>query len=171
MLINFDGFNGTYVNSISINGTVYAGEPIPVSPTSSSVIFEITTNAGYQLNVDSFVEYIATLYGENSTDTLIISEPVVNENNETTYQFRLNMRYMQDSITDNALLLSLIVEEGGAGGEDSLLWVYIVVPIVAVIIIGLVVFFIIRSRRGGGKGKVKAAKETKKEESYKDYYI
>lgn len=171
VLISFDGFDSSYVKAITLGGTLYEGEAIPVSPTSSSIIVEITTNAGYQLNVDSFVEYITTLYGENSTDTLIISEPTVNENNETTYQFRLNMRYMQDSITDNALLLSLIVEEGGAGGEDSLLWVYIVAPIAAAIIIGLGIFFIVRSKRGGGKGSSKVIKETKKEESYKDYYI
>lgn len=171
VLISFDGFDSTYVKSISLSGTLYEGEPIAVAPTSSSVILEVTTNAGYQLNVNSFVEYITMLYGENSTDTLIITEPTVNENNETTYQFRLNMRYMQESITDNALLLSLIVEEGGAGGEDSLLWVYIVVPIVAVIIIGLIIFFIVRSKRGGGKGKAKAAKVVKKEENYKDYYV
>ena len=167
--ISFDGFDNTFIKSISVSGILYQGEPIDVSPTSSSVMIELTTNAGYQLNVDSFVEYIAALYGDFSTDTLITTEPTV-ANDETTYQFRLNMRYLQDSITDNSLIISLIVEEGGSGGEDSLLWVYIVVPIVAVIIIGVVVFFIVRNRRGGG-GKIKTAKETKKEDNYKDYYI
>ncbi len=169
VLVSFDGINSDNIKTISLGGNLYTGQAIAVSPTSTSIILEITTNSGYELNVNSFVEYIERLYGDNSTDTLIVSEPAVNEDNETTYQFRLNMRYMQDNISSNQLALSLIVDKDGSGGGGSLLWLYILIPVVVGVGVGLALFFIIRNKKGGKGGR--KAKTNKKDDNYLDYYV
>ena len=167
ILISIDGFTDDNISGITISGAQFEGEAIAVSPSSSSVIVEITTSRGYVLDVEAFTNSIARLYGNNPTDTLIVSEPLIDDEGRTTYQFRLNMRYMQDSLEGRELNLTLQLAEDGSANGNDLLWVYIVVPIVAVLIIGLIIFLIIRKRRGGRRPK--APKE--KKQNYRDYYI
>ena len=98
---------------------------------------------------------------------MVVSEPATDDAGMTTYQFRLNMRYLQDSLEGRELNLTLQLIEDGSAGGDNLLWVYIVVPIVAALLIILIIVLIVRKRRGGRRPK--APKE--KKQNYRDYYI
>lgn len=174
VLVSIDASGMDNIKSITLASAVYEGEPIAVSPTSTSVILEIVTLKNYTMDIDAFVSYVQRLYGDNSTDTLIVSDPVTNEEGETTYSYRLNMRYITE-INDNKLTLSVQVVNDGGNMDDGMLWVYIVVPIVAVIIIGVVIFIIVRRRKYGGGGRGgkggSSGSEKKKPASYKDYYV
>ena len=167
--VTIGNFDETMISSVTLRGITYEGQNINVPYNSTNVTLVVVTNPGYVMDVTSFTSFIQRLYGTNSTDGLA-SEPVTNAEGQTTYQYTLNMRYMQNGLTDNQLALTLYVVEDETDNGDPLLWVYIVVPIIAVIIIGIVIFLIIR-RKGGGKTKEKVKKEKKKEENYRDYYV
>ena len=173
ILIDFDITGAEFVKSIKVSNVEYQGAGIPVPPNSTSTVIEITTNADCMMDVDSFAAYVQRVYGNNPTDTLL-TDPVTNAENETTYTFRLNMNYVQ-GLTDNTLNLPLSFSEDQAVNKN-LLWLYITAPIVGAIIIGVVIFFIVRKyRNGGGTGKggkgQKVAKTKEKEVSYRDYYL
>ena len=168
--VTIGNYNDTMINSVSIRGIVYDGQSINVPYNSTNVTLVVVTNPGYVMDVTSFTSFIQRLYGSNST-TGLAYEPIVDANGQTTYQYTLNMRYMQENLTGNQLSLSLYVAKDDSNNGNSLLWVYIVVPIVVAIIIGVVIFLIVRRKGGGGSAKAQAKKEKKKEENYRDYYV
>ena len=167
--IDIANFDEDMIESITIRGTAYEGEAIKTPFNSTSVTFVVITKEGYAINEEEFLSYIQRLYSENSTSGLGFTS-TQNADGSTTYQFTLNMRYLENSLTTNQFTVNLYVEEDESNNGDPLLWVYIVVPIVAVLIIGLVIFLIVR-HKGGGNGKSQSRKEKKKEENYRDYYV
>lgn len=172
--------SGTGIKSIKFSGKEYDGNTVKeilVSPNNSSIPLEVVTNKGYQINVDEFIRDIAELYGDNSTDYTLVEDPHVDEETgETTYNFQLNMRFINAETLENySLKLSFMVEQDGGGNGKTFLWIYITIPVVVLIVVGVVVFIIIRRRRkmasddiGGSSSKQKENKP--KKESYKDYY-
>lgn len=170
ILVSFGEPNSKYVKSIKFSGITYDGTPIAVSPNHAKNL-EIVTLKGYKLNTKAFQDFVKTLYGENSTETLIVADPEVNLEGETTYKFSLNMKYV-GQVKNNALAVQLQIDEDDSNSNADLLWLWITIPCVAVLLIGLIIFIIIRRRRGGGKGGKggKIGKVRVKKVSYKDYY-
>lgn len=170
ILVNFGEANSKYIKSIKFSGITYTGLPIAVSPNQSKNL-EIVTTKGYKLNVKAFEDFVKILYGDNSTETLIVSDPEVNAEGETTYKFSLNMKYVGE-VKNNTLAVQLQIDEDDSNSSADLLWLWITIPCAGVLLIGLVIFIIVRHKRGGGKGGKggKVGKVKVKKESYKDYY-
>lgn len=171
ILISFGDVNSKYIKSIKFGGVDYDGTPIAVSPNHAKNL-EIVTAENYKLNVKAFTDAIQTLYGENSIETLVVSEPEESQNGETTYKFSINMRSIQ-GLEDNNLSITLEVVEDDSNKNDNMLWLYIALPVAGVLIIGIIVIVLVKRSRGGGGGKGgKAGSSTAKPKktSYKDFY-
>lgn len=168
--VSFTSISDTTIKSIKIGGQAYIGEEIRISPNNNRLSIEIVTQKNYILNYTSFINSLKERFGENVI--MMTSDPLTNEEGETTYNFRFDMRHVQ-GIDDNQLAMALSVTQDNTSSGNDLLWLYITLPIVAVVIIGVVVFIIIRRRGGGGKGRGKntTSADTKKQDSYSDYYI
>ena len=168
--VSFTSISDTTIKSIKIGGQAYIGEEIRISPNNNRLSIEIVTQKNYILNYTSFINSLKERFGENVI--MMTSDPLTNEEGETAYNFRFDMRHVQ-GIDDNQLAMALSVTQDNTSSGNDLLWLYITLPIVAVVIIGVVVFIIIRRRGGGGKGRGKntTSADTKKQDSYSDYYI
>lgn len=170
ILVDFGDLSNSRIKSIKFSGVDYEGQPIAVSPNHAKNL-EITVSSGFKLNVKAFEDAIKKLYGEEyNTDTLIISDPEVDEEGNTTYKFSINMKYIDEPGTE--LKFNFQVDEDDSKNKNNLLWLYIAIPCAGVLLIGIIIFIIIRRRRGGGKGgkNMKAVKTKAKKESYKNYY-
>ncbi len=167
--VDFGQYNTNMVKSITFGGKLYEGVPIEVSPTSSPSLV-VVVGKDYAIDIDAFTRDIKAIYGNNSTQTLITSQPEKNEEDgSTTYRFSINLRYVQE-FDNGSLKLSFMIKKDGGNGLNNLLWLYITLPIVVVVAAVVVIIIILRKRRNSGSKGDGQAKVKEKKVSYKDFY-
>lgn len=170
--------------SVNFDGQEYEGEGLKVS-SSALIDLVVTVEAGYELDIDKFLQAVQSLYGSYSTNAVSKSTRV-NENGETEYRFVLNMGYIKERLgaNNNEFSISLTSIRTQDGDENDLLWLWITLPIVGVLLIGgVVIFIVVRNYRykhgagkfGGGtskgsKASNKKVKEKSSKNDFKDFY-
>ena len=169
ILVDFGAIDRSLIKSVKFNNVEYVGDAIAVSPNQTKYL-EVLTAKDYKLDLTSFTNSIKALYGSNSIDSLIVSDPQVNENGETLYKFALNMRSME-ALSKKELSLKLEALKDNSNSSANMIWVWIGVGAVALIIVVVAVILIIK-KTSFGKSKNKKSKTSKTKEktiNYKDY--
>ncbi len=161
------------------NGQEYDGTPIKVAKSAQSAEIVATCKKGYEIDTDKFLTSIAKMCNLTNTDSVMPSDPYLNEEDELVYRFYINISKLPEN--NNSVTFSLTSIQSQNDDANSLLWLWILIPVVGVLIIGGIVAFILirryRFKHGAGKfgstnagasGKAKKVKEKKPD--YKDFY-
>ena len=168
--IDFSNLNTDRINSITVSGTTYEGNPITVLRTLTNLSVVVTMNEGYDFDSANFLTLIRSLYNENVAQEDVIRNSAVNSDGLNTYTLSINVAKIYENTQGQSITLSVptIVEDGGDG--NGLLWLWITLPCV-VVVLGVGIFLIIYfKKRGQAKANVQK-REKEKEVSYKDYYL
>lgn len=168
--IDFSNLNTDRINSITVSGTTYEGNPITVLRTLTNLSVVVTMNEGYDFDSANFLTLIRSLYNENVAQEDVIRNSAVNSDGLNTYTLSINVAKIYENTQGQSITLSIptVVEDGGDG--NGLLWLWITLPCV-VVVLGVGIFLIIYfKKRGQAKANVQK-REKEKEVSYKDYYL
>lgn len=172
--VKFSIKSDDFVNKITIDGELYTGDDVLLSPKATTEIM-VTVKNGYVLNTEKLLSDIKGLYGDNSTSTVYTDDPIKDDEG-TTYKIKLSLQAI--SIENKTLSIRFSTLRQNSDSGKNLLWLWILIPCVVVLAGGIIlaVFLIRRNRiygelsKNGGSVNKQSKQKREKKVDYKDYY-
>ena len=166
--VNFVNLDKSQIDNITLQGISFEEKPITVLNTLTNASVIVTTNKGYQLDVDKFLSVLEELYQENVSKEEVLKSTTINEDGQTVYTLSVNINKINENSTGN-INISIPTKIADSDDSQNLLWLWITLPCVIVVLAVSITLIIYFKKRNQAKNNVKK-KEKVKEINYKDFY-